>query len=1131
MAKTKIIYHLADIHISCDIERFDEYQKTFEKLYEILENDPEEKMIVICGDLFHEKTGMQSYSLKFCSRFLARLSEYSEIILIDGNHDINMNNKHNEIKKVSTIEGLLELLNKTGSNDKFHYLNENKIVKIKGINYGLTTMFAEEMTKIENREENEIYVGLYHGAIGGSQTDTEYNIRENGKMTVKMMESYDIFLLGDIHKHQFLNKKKTIAYSSSLIQQNYGEKINGHGLIRWDLETKSGTFIEIPNEYCYLQGEMINKNLTINEIVDLSKFKYIRAKIEYTPWKNFNLANVEKSLKKKLNIKELHMYEKIKIIDDELTENANYENRNIINVHEEIIDKKEYSPEDKIELKKIISDIVNEKNLFQDKNLKIIQLKKITFDNLFCYGLNNEINFENLKKINGIIAENGWGKSSIIDILLYSIYQKCGRTKGVKVLNKFKNCGTVNLSFTINDIPYSIVRNIKPRNKNKTDDYREELEFYKNGILMNESYKKDTGKIIEELFGSYDELTDNNILLQNGRNFIDKTDHEKKIIMYKIFGIDAYNEIYEYITNKTVGLQKKINVVSETAMDETTEENYNKKKLELLEKLKSCEEELKIIESKIFEQNYADKKNKELLNNNNIDISTLNLSIENNIAKITKNQTEILNITKSTTFNFDDSDVELDNLLSLINLCQATKDKLLYDLTELKSKIKTVTKIDNEQQLIKKMKTNSAKLNKLINEKNQIILPEDFDIFNIKLKLKELKNIEKEYLSSMKFLEELELENKFLIKHQFNENCSDCMNNKKIHEEINYMEKIQKLKIFLQSNTNTENLIQEYENMLLSNDELNNITKQIEYINNDNNNIAKLLEICKENEKIIANNNTISKEISNLTIEINCIQFEIKKNNADYDKIKKLIQQNNELKNLNEKLFRDKKIYDDNFETIEKNNLILVGKNENLSKQKNIINNIKKIEKEIITISTQLDSNKKTIETIQQIKNERTKYVQLSLIYSEDRLIEKILERVINNIESITNNIMKDITNFTLKFEVNKDGIIINKFYRNEYIDARFLSGYEKFASNVALRIAFGKLNKYVKNDYLIIDEGFSTCDHKNINKIHAIFDVIRKYYNWCIVISHIDQIKNNFDDTYYIRKIDNETYDSNIKI
>ena len=35
-----------------------------------------------------------------------------------------MNNKDNEIKKISTIEGVLELLNGMELNNKFHYLRK-----------------------------------------------------------------------------------------------------------------------------------------------------------------------------------------------------------------------------------------------------------------------------------------------------------------------------------------------------------------------------------------------------------------------------------------------------------------------------------------------------------------------------------------------------------------------------------------------------------------------------------------------------------------------------------------------------------------------------------------------------------------------------------------------------------------------------------------------------------------------------------------------------------------------------------------------------------------------------------------------------------------------------------------------
>ena len=57
-------------------------------------------------------------------------------------------------------------------------------------------------------------------------------------------------LIGDIHKRQYLDKEKTIAYCGSLIQQNHGESI-GHGYLLWEVETKKSEYIEIPNDYGY----------------------------------------------------------------------------------------------------------------------------------------------------------------------------------------------------------------------------------------------------------------------------------------------------------------------------------------------------------------------------------------------------------------------------------------------------------------------------------------------------------------------------------------------------------------------------------------------------------------------------------------------------------------------------------------------------------------------------------------------------------------------------------------------------------------------------------------------------------------------------------------------------------------
>ena len=50
------------------------------------------------------------------------------------------------------------------------------------------------------------------------------------------------------------------------------------------------------------------------------------------------------------------------------------------------------------------------------------KLKHLEWDNLFNYGEGNKIDFENLNGIIGIFGKNYSGKSSVVDSLLYTVY-------------------------------------------------------------------------------------------------------------------------------------------------------------------------------------------------------------------------------------------------------------------------------------------------------------------------------------------------------------------------------------------------------------------------------------------------------------------------------------------------------------------------------------------------------------------------------------------------------------------------------------------------------------------------------------------------------------------------------------
>ena len=79
----------------------------------------------------------------------------------------------------------------------------------------------------------------------------------------------------------------------------------------------------------------------------------------------------------------------------------------------------------------------------------------------------------------------------------------------------------------------------------------------------------------------------------------------------------------------------------------------------------------------------------------------------------------------------------------------------------------------------------------------------------------------------------------------------------------------------------------------------------------------------------------------------------------------------------------------------------------------------------------------------------------------------------------------------------------------NIEINTRQLSGNEKFVINIAFKCALNKMAISYKSDFIIIDEGFGSFDSDKINKISELFDVLKKEFNKCIIISHMEKIKN----------------------
>ena len=74
-------------------------------------------------------------------------------------------------------------------------------------------------------------------------------------------------------------------------------------------------------------------------------------------------------------------------------------------------------------------------------------------------------------------------------------------------------------------------------------------------------------------------------------------------------------------------------------------------------------------------------------------------------------------------------------------------------------------------------------------------------------------------------------------------------------------------------------------------------------------------------------------------------------------------------------------------------------------------------------------------------------------------------------------------------------------------------SGMEKFVSSLAIRVALINVSNLPRPNFLAIDEGFGNLDASNLNSIFSLFDYLKLNFDFMIVISHIDLMKDATDN------------------
>jgi len=539
--KLKHIHHISDIQIR-NLKRHREYEQVFEGLYKEVRNNPKNAISYIGGDIAHSKTEMSPELVDQLSRLFKNLADICPLVIIAGNHDCNLNN----LNRMDVLSPIVENLN----HPNLHYLKRTGIYTCADTDLIVWDVWDKEKDYIKAKDVpgDRKKVVLFHGTVDRSETDLGFKLPSKVKMS--MFKGYDLGLLGDIHKRQFLNKEETIAYCGSLVQQNHGEDI-GKGYLLWDMETLKSKYIEIPNEYGYYTINIDNGKLP--ELPDFPAKPRVRIRVSNT--KPSQLKKLMTQLQKKAKIQE----SVITKVDGLSTEKIRDKKINIGDVNNpdyqyDLVSeylKNNYIVDDDTMIK--IKDIIKELNqVIPDADVQrniSWKLKKFEFSNLFSYGEDNIVDFTKLNGMIGLFAPNASGKSALLDALCFNLFDLSSRAyKADNIINKAKNNLHCKVNFEIDGIDYFIEKFGK---KNlRTGHVKVDIDFWMidetgEQVSLNGDQRRTTQKNIQRVIGSFDDFILTSMSSQNDSTvFINKTQKERKELLSQFMGLKIFDSLW-----------------------------------------------------------------------------------------------------------------------------------------------------------------------------------------------------------------------------------------------------------------------------------------------------------------------------------------------------------------------------------------------------------------------------------------------------------------------------------------------------------------------------------------------------------------------------------------------------------
>lgn len=220
---------------------------------------------------------------------------------------------------------------------------------------------------------------------------------------------------------------------------------------------------------------------------------------------------------------------------------------------------------------------------------------------------------------------------------------------------------------------------------------------------------------------------------------------------------------------------------------------------------------------------------------------------------------------------------------------------------------------------------------------------------------------------------------------------------------------------------------------------------------------------------------------------------------------------------------------------------------------KTLIENNRNIESKISTIHSELSNIKIRLKEVRNLISEisgNIKYLETTITNCNDKLtkyselLEKakayeiyisavnkeglpyyMVSKLLPTIEDEINNILGTMVDF--KLTLTMDGKNINSYivYDDNFWPLELCSGMERFMSSMAIRIALSNISVIPRPNFFALDEGLGVLDSTNLNSIYLLFNYMREMYDFTLIISHIDSVRDMVDSSISIALKDGNSF------